>query len=162
MWCWFSPTIFAIFTCSAFSAPRLLSMSKLRPEYLANLRKSVKTALEQSPFSGTWKHRFLEKNSIHPDFDVVSVNKAITLSCKTGELEHARQLFDTMPNRTVVSWNTMITGYSKWDKLPEALDLISLMHRSGVKLDETTFSTSLKRLWAGQSLVTGSRFMGWL
>ncbi|KAL0358891.1 UNVERIFIED_CONTAM: putative pentatricopeptide repeat-containing protein [Sesamum angustifolium] len=135
-------------------------MSKLRPEYLANLRKSVKTVLQQSSFAGAWKHQFWKDNPIYPDFDVVSANKAITLSCKTGELEHARQLFDTMPDRTVVSWNTMITGYSKWAMFPEALELISLMHRSGVKLDETTFSTSLSVCGRGQSLVCGKQIHG--
>ncbi|XP_022892798.1 pentatricopeptide repeat-containing protein At2g21090-like [Olea europaea var. sylvestris] len=59
------------------------------------------------------------------------------------ELEKAQNMFDTMLQRTVFSWNAMITGYSKWNRYPEVMNLISLMHHSNVKLNETTISTLL-------------------
>lgn len=137
-------------------------MSRLRPEYFTNLRKSIKTALEPSSFSGTWKHHGWKENpnSTSTYSDIVSANKAITFSCQGGELEHARQLFDEMPERTVVSWNTMITGYAKWKMYPEALSLISLMHHSSVKLNETTFSISLSVCGRVPSLINGKQVHG--
>ncbi|XP_021900934.1 pentatricopeptide repeat-containing protein At2g13600-like [Carica papaya] len=48
-----------------------------------------------------------------------------------------------MPLRTVVSWNVMISGYSKWRRFSEAIGLVSAMHRGDMKLSETTFSTVL-------------------
>ncbi|PIN08776.1 hypothetical protein CDL12_18650 [Handroanthus impetiginosus] len=69
-------------------------------------------------------------------------------------------MFDRMPERTVVSWNTMMTGYSKWNMIPEALDLISLMHHSDVKLNETTFSTALSVCGRAEELIIGKQIHG--
>ncbi|KAL6581454.1 hypothetical protein OROMI_007377 [Orobanche minor] len=139
-----------------------LSMSKLRLEYFANFKKTLKMMLDPSSLSGTLQKKHFSKYPIHhsPNKDVVSANKAITSSCKTGDLNHARQLFDSMPGRTVVSWNTMITGYSKWNMIPEALSLISLMHNSNVKPNETTFSISLSVCGRVQSLNNGKQVHG--
>ncbi|KAK9293104.1 hypothetical protein L1049_021090 [Liquidambar formosana] len=48
-----------------------------------------------------------------------------------------------MPSRTVVSWNIMITGYSKWGRYNEALTFFSNMHHSNMKLNESTFTSVL-------------------
>ncbi|XVF16645.1 hypothetical protein REPUB_Repub10bG0050200 [Reevesia pubescens] len=62
-----------------------------------------------------------------------------------------------MPIRTVVSWNTMISGYSKWWKFYESLDLLSSMHRSYIKFNESTFSTALSVCGRLQSLTDGKQ-----
>ncbi|KAJ7967399.1 Pentatricopeptide repeat-containing protein [Quillaja saponaria] len=109
--------------------------------------------LLKSSFLGTWKHSRWKKCLKHfttlqqvPKFchsRIVSTNILITQHVKTGELEAARHLFDGMPFRTVVSWNTMISGYSKWGRYDEALTLASCMHQCNVKLNESTFSKVL-------------------
>ncbi|EYU19624.1 hypothetical protein MIMGU_mgv1a024903mg, partial [Erythranthe guttata] len=134
------------------------SMSRLRLEYFANLKNSIKMAIEPSSFSGTWKHQRWKESPIYPD--IVSANKAITSSYQAGEIERARQLFDEMTHRTVVSWNTMITGYTKLNMFPESLRLISLMHLSNVKLNETTFSVSLSVCARAHSLISGQQVHG--
>ncbi|KAH6828067.1 hypothetical protein C2S53_013083 [Perilla frutescens var. hirtella] len=127
-------------------------MSIRRPEYFSNLRKSV-----------NWKHQRWKENPICPtNSDVVSANKALASICHTGNLERARQVFDKMPDRTVVSWNTMITGYSKCNSFPTALGLISLMHHSNLKFNETTFSMSLSVCGRAQSLINGKQLHGLL
>ncbi|KAJ8536860.1 hypothetical protein K7X08_035261 [Anisodus acutangulus] len=106
--------------------------------------------------TGTWKHhrwkwslRFrstmcYNSNNAHPaTSNVVSTNIAITKLAKKGSLDQARKLFDEIPVRTVVSWNTMVSGYSEWEKFSKALSLDSLMHTSYVKLNESTFSSAL-------------------
>src|SRR5688572_14599168 len=105
------------------------------------------------PFSGTWKHhrwkwslRFLCCNSNYAHTstsNVVSTNITITELAKKGSLEQARKLFDEMPQRSIVSWNTMISGYSEWGNFNEALSLVTLMHISYIKLNESTFSSVL-------------------
>ncbi|GAV66227.1 PPR domain-containing protein/PPR_2 domain-containing protein, partial [Cephalotus follicularis] len=84
-----------------------------------------------------------------------STNFAITKHCKNGQLHIARNLFDKMPQRTVVSWNSMISGYSKRANFIEALGLVSLMHRANVQFDQNTFSTSLSVCANLQSLTDG-------
>ncbi|KAG6422553.1 hypothetical protein SASPL_119130 [Salvia splendens] len=118
-------------------------MQIIRPQYISNIRNS------QSSISATWKWKRQLWKETPADSAVVHTNKAITVSCQNRDLDHARQLFDEMPQRTVVSWNTMITGYSKWNITTNALGLVSLMHFSDVKLNETTFSVSLSLVGSG-------------
>lgn len=47
-------------------------------------------------------------------------NWLITRLCKEGKINEARQLFDKMRERDVVTWTTMITGYIKCGLLVEA------------------------------------------
>ncbi|ERM96242.1 hypothetical protein AMTR_s00001p00141780 [Amborella trichopoda] len=42
---------------------------------------------------------------------------------RCGGLTDARQVFDEMPERDVISWNSMIAGYSQNDRPKEALEL---------------------------------------
>ncbi|KAG6650018.1 hypothetical protein I3843_06G013700 [Carya illinoinensis] len=109
--------------------------------------------LLRRPFLGTWKHSQWKKifqpfttlyQPLQATHDhIVSTNISIAQLCKIGQLDIARKMFDEMPERTVVSWNTLISGYSKWGKYDEALKLTSIMHHSTIKLNETTFSSIL-------------------
>ncbi|XP_060203801.1 pentatricopeptide repeat-containing protein At2g13600-like [Lycium barbarum] len=124
-------------------------------------------------FTRTWKHhrwkgslRFCSNmcynsNNAYPaTSNVVSTNISITKLAKKGSLQQARNLFDKMPVRTVVSWNTMISGYSQWEKFTEALTLVALMHSSYVKLNESTFSSVLSVCARSQSINRGKQVHG--
>ncbi|XP_077210184.1 pentatricopeptide repeat-containing protein At4g13650-like [Tasmannia lanceolata] len=114
-----------------------------------------------------WKHRRFKTLRFHATFrnnpplkplsDVVSCNISITINARMGELETARKLFDEMPQRTVVSWNSLISGYTKWGRSNEALDIVSMMHQHGIKLNETTFSTVLSACSRSKSLYHGKQ-----
>eukprot|EP01018_Ginkgo_biloba_P035644 Gb_29805 [translate_table: standard] len=61
--------------------------------------------------------------------DVVVASALVDTYAKCGNIEDARQLFDKMPTRDVLSWTTMISGYAAFgnvecgrelfDKMPE-------------------------------------------
>ncbi|XP_065868484.1 pentatricopeptide repeat-containing protein At2g13600-like [Euphorbia lathyris] len=89
--------------------------------------------------------------------DIVSTNILITQSLKNGHLEFARHLFDNMPNRTVVSWNTIISCYSNWGEFNQSLHLLYLMHNSNTELNQTTFSTILSVCARAQASFTGKQ-----
>ncbi|PKU70365.1 Pentatricopeptide repeat-containing protein [Dendrobium catenatum] len=56
-----------------------------------------------------------------------------------GRFDAARQLFDQMPRRTIVSWNTMLSGYLSNDQYSSALWLFDAMpHR-----DEVSWNTMI-------------------
>ncbi|XP_022995384.1 pentatricopeptide repeat-containing protein At2g13600-like [Cucurbita maxima] len=104
-------------------------------------------------FFGTWKHNRWKAclklfpsscKSLHTENSkIVSTNICISRHVRNGHLDLAQTLFDEMPIRSVVSWNIMISGYSKVGQYSEALELASGMHCSNVKLNEKTFSTLL-------------------
>ncbi|KAK6283787.1 hypothetical protein POUND7_002739 [Theobroma cacao] len=63
----------------------------------------------------------------------------VSFYAKSGDLGVARKVFDKMPEKTVVAWNSMISGYEQNGFGKEAIGLFYLMQDSGVKPDSTTF-----------------------
>ncbi|KAG7014794.1 Pentatricopeptide repeat-containing protein, mitochondrial, partial [Cucurbita argyrosperma subsp. argyrosperma] len=55
-----------------------------------------------------------------------------------GELAIARKVFDGMPERDVVSWNSLICGYCQFNRYKEVLDLFREMQAVNVSADSLT------------------------
>ncbi|EPS73430.1 hypothetical protein M569_01329 [Genlisea aurea] len=89
------------------------------------------------------------------EFDVVSANKSLTFYSQSGDLQHAREVFDTMPQRSIVTWNAMIAAYSNWNMISEAFQFITFMHSSNVQFNDVTFSTSLRVCGRALSSMSG-------
>lgn len=53
--------------------------------------------------------------------------------CRLGLVDDARELFDAMPERNLVSWNSMITGYIKAGRFLEALEVFDHMRALGLE-----------------------------
>ncbi|XP_039852776.1 pentatricopeptide repeat-containing protein At5g50390, chloroplastic-like [Panicum virgatum] len=64
---------------------------------------------------------------------------------KCGRVDLAWRVFDAMMpyQRTIVAWNSMLAGYVLHGHSEEALELYHEMCRSGVAMDQFTFSTML-------------------
>lgn len=70
---------------------------------------------------------------------VVLQNSLIDMYSKCGNLTYARRIFDTLHERTVISWNAMLVGYSKHGEGREVLELFNLMiDENKVKPDSVT------------------------
>eukprot|EP01018_Ginkgo_biloba_P002599 Gb_38503 [translate_table: standard] len=54
--------------------------------------------------------------------DIFVENAIVDMYAKCGTIEKARELFDKMPQRNTVSWNTMVVGYAQNGRLDEALE----------------------------------------
>eukprot|EP01018_Ginkgo_biloba_P002727 Gb_38068 [translate_table: standard] len=76
-------------------------------------------------------------------FDVVVENTLVDMYSKCGSLEKARDVFDKMHQRNVVSWTAMIAGYAENGQGLEVLKLFRQMQQAGVKPDSKTFTTVL-------------------
>jgi pentatricopeptide repeat protein len=57
-----------------------------------------------------------------------------------GNMGIAKSLFDSMPERDVVSWNTLISGYLQNGDYREAIDVFVKMQKMGMVFDRTTFA----------------------
>ncbi|KAI0492676.1 hypothetical protein KFK09_026952 [Dendrobium nobile] len=57
----------------------------------------------------------------------------VDMYCKCGDVNTARQVFDQMPKRDLVSYTSMISGYAHNGYSIETLDFFSLMQNSDVK-----------------------------
>ncbi|XP_030513766.1 pentatricopeptide repeat-containing protein At5g39350 [Rhodamnia argentea] len=72
------------------------------------------------------------------DADTFVQNALLALYMNCGAMGAARKVFDEMHERTVVSWNTMISGYFKNSYSGEAVMLFKLMMSAGVEPDSAT------------------------
>ncbi|KAF8657908.1 hypothetical protein HU200_059718 [Digitaria exilis] len=75
--------------------------------------------------------------------DTITCNILINLYTKCGRNDCARHIFDAMPFRSMVSWNTMIAGYICSGNDLQALKLFSKMHQEGIQMSEFTLSSTL-------------------
>lgn len=67
----------------------------------------------------------------------------VSFYAKCGQLSVARKVFDGMPERTVVAWNSMISGYEQYGYADEAVGLFCRMRDLGVQFDSATFVSVL-------------------
>ncbi|KAE8646637.1 pentatricopeptide repeat-containing protein At5g04780, mitochondrial [Cucumis sativus] len=75
--------------------------------------------------------------------DLLTSNILINMYSKCGSVDFARQVFDEMPSRSLVSWNTMIGSLTQNGEENEALDLLLQMQREGTPFSEFTISSVL-------------------
>ncbi|XP_055822870.1 pentatricopeptide repeat-containing protein At1g09410, mitochondrial-like [Solanum dulcamara] len=103
----------------------LIKISLLSRQFLSRTyskpKKQIPLQMQSKPH--------LEKQSIF------SCNKMIMSLSRQGKVEEARQLFDEMPQRDVVSYASMITVYLKHKELPKAERLFYSMPERNVVSD---------------------------
>lgn len=74
----------------------------------------------------------------------ISVGSAIIdMYSKCATIHDAQEVFNRMPQRGIVAWNAIITGYVKNGHAEEALWLHTYMQQEGVMPDEFTFVSIL-------------------
>ncbi|KAJ7534651.1 hypothetical protein O6H91_13G104200 [Diphasiastrum complanatum] len=77
------------------------------------------------------------------ELDVSLGSTLVDMYAKCGRLEDARQVFNNMHERDVVSWNAMIAGYAQQGLGKEALTLLKQMQKEGRKPDVVTYVSVL-------------------
>ncbi|GLJ23736.1 hypothetical protein SUGI_0450010 [Cryptomeria japonica] len=78
--------------------------------------------------------------------DIYVGNSLVAMYAKCGNMEVAREIFDSMPDRDVVSWNSIIGGYGNNEECSEALLLFNRMQMEGLKPTRVTMPSVLKAL----------------
>ncbi|XP_042505645.1 pentatricopeptide repeat-containing protein At1g08070, chloroplastic-like [Macadamia integrifolia] len=68
--------------------------------------------------------------------NIFVANSLIDMYSKFGFLQSAREIFDEMPERNLVSWNCIISGYGLNGFPDTALELCSSLKVEGLKLDK--------------------------
>ncbi|XP_038712129.1 pentatricopeptide repeat-containing protein At3g24000, mitochondrial [Tripterygium wilfordii] len=100
------------------------------------------------------------RNSRFLKGDAVMQNSVLHMYAKCGSLEDARQLFDEMTDRDLVTWTALITGYSQNDRAEDALVLFRRMLRFGLQPNEFTLASVLKASGTGASDMEGRQLHG--
>ncbi|XP_042045931.1 putative pentatricopeptide repeat-containing protein At3g11460, mitochondrial isoform X2 [Salvia splendens] len=85
---------------------------------------------------GSSLHCLVMKLGFTSHHDVANCFLSMYSRCES--IESSRRLFDEIPERSLITWNAMISGYSQNGLCAEVLDLFRDMQCSGVPPDEVT------------------------
>ncbi|TVU25454.1 hypothetical protein EJB05_27950, partial [Eragrostis curvula] len=75
--------------------------------------------------------------------DVVVNSALVNMYNKCGSIEDATKAFVEMPVRTLVTWTSMISGYSQHGRAQQAIQLFEDMRFAGARPNEITFVSVL-------------------
>lgn len=87
--------------------------------------------------------------------NVIICNALIDMYSKCGSIAEARDIFDNMSEKTVVTWTTMIAGYALNGVFHESLELFNKMIDSDYKPNHITFLAVLQACAHSGSLEKG-------
>ncbi|XP_072982959.1 pentatricopeptide repeat-containing protein At5g27110 [Typha latifolia] len=91
------------------------------------------TALEQ----GREIHKQISENGLESNEIVMCA--LFDMYAKCGAVAEARDIFDRLAVKDVISWTSMIMAYGSHGQASEALELFHKLQQSGVKPDRVTF-----------------------
>jgi pentatricopeptide repeat protein len=95
-----------------------------------------------SPETGKWVHEFAKSHVLDTESRIGNV--VVDMYAMCGEIAHAREVFDCLHERSVVSWSAMISAYANHGEPEEALDLFfSTMKSEGMRPNSFTFTAVL-------------------
>eukprot|EP01018_Ginkgo_biloba_P002504 Gb_20571 [translate_table: standard] len=111
----------------------LETLKLFRRMQLAGVKPNPKTLASVLPvcanLAGIEQGKEIHEEIIRSGYqaDVFLQNALVDMYSKCGSIEKARNIFDKMPERDVVSWTAMIAGYSQNGYIDEALTLFQRM-----------------------------------
>ncbi|MCO5610815.1 hypothetical protein L7F22_065056 [Adiantum nelumboides] len=86
-------------------------------------------------------HGFVVEHKLESDACLGSVLIEFYSNC--GSLDDAASVFNHLPNQNIVTWSTMIGGYSMQGNIKAALQLFERMKQQGLKPDDVIFVSLL-------------------
>lgn len=86
---------------------------------------------------GRWIHLYMKRNRML--LDIVVQTALVDMYLKCGSRDEARRIFNSMPERNVVSWNVMIVGLGMNGFGKEALECFTQMEMERIPMDDLLF-----------------------
>ncbi|KAL6555346.1 hypothetical protein OROGR_006604 [Orobanche gracilis] len=106
---------------------------KLRLDYPLRLYHSITQVQKKSEFP-------IPREDYTLNQDVAKANYTITMLCREGKISEAREMFEVMPERDVISWTALISGYIKSGLVEVARELFD---RVDAKKNVVTWTTMI-------------------
>ncbi|XP_065880155.1 pentatricopeptide repeat-containing protein At5g27110 [Euphorbia lathyris] len=105
-------------------------------------------------------HREILTNGIILDSFISSA--LVDMYGKCGCLDTAKGIFEQMPKKTLVAWNSLIAGYSSVGDTKECIDLFMRMEKGVIKANLTTISSMLLACSRAAELQVGRLIHGYV
>lgn len=134
----------------------------VEPNEITMVNVLVACARSRDIDTGKWVHNYLCQLGYDPfmstNFNVILATALLDMYAKCGSLKIAWDMFNKMPQRNLVAWNSMIGAYHQYGRAEEALGFFFDMQIAGFDPDQATFlgvigaCAHLGALALGQSL----------
>eukprot|EP01018_Ginkgo_biloba_P008645 Gb_28764 [translate_table: standard] len=139
-------TIVAAYTQSGYSVEAIKVVWKMQQEGIRQDKFTFTSVLRAcasltAVAEGKQVHSLIIKTGLEANVFVESA--LVDMYAKCGSTKDARQVFDKMPERNVVSWNTMIAGYAQNGQAEKALKIFWQVQRVGMDQNQFTLSSAL-------------------
>lgn len=86
-------------------------------------------------------HQYIKERGLEINLSLATA--LVDMYAKCGQLEQSRELFDSMPEKDVISWNVMISGYGMHGHAKSAIEIYQEMEVSNLKPNSLTFLSLL-------------------
>eukprot|EP01018_Ginkgo_biloba_P000673 Gb_14133 [translate_table: standard] len=96
------------------------------------------------------------------ELDVVVGSALLDMYAKCASMVDAFKVFDSMPERNVVSWTAMIAGCTQNGQGEEALKMFTLMQKACIKLNRFTLTSALCACGNQAALEQGKQFHAYI
>ncbi|KAK7855816.1 pentatricopeptide repeat-containing protein [Quercus suber] len=116
---------------------RMISEVEPNPVMIINVL-SLCTDLANLP-QGQCLHAYVIRRHSYLGFNLSLANAFITMYARCGSMQNAKKIFDTLPRRNIISWNTMITGYRVHGRGYDAILAFLQMLEEGYQPNGVTF-----------------------
>ncbi|MCD7463149.1 hypothetical protein HAX54_050041 [Datura stramonium] len=86
--------------------------------------------------------------------------KLIIFYTMSNDMVSARKMFHKLPERNVVSWTALLSGYSRNGDSQEALNMFVTMRREGVRANQFTYGSVLRACTSVSCMTLGKQIQG--
>ncbi|XP_074316356.1 pentatricopeptide repeat-containing protein At3g20730 [Silene latifolia] len=128
------------------------------PSFYMNLIQMCIDA--KASIEGRLIHKYLFFNGL--DSNTTLNTKMIIFYGKIGDMGSARKVFDKMPERNIVSWTALLSGYSQNGFFKDSLMVFSELRCAGVKGNQFTYGSALRACTKLMCLRSGMQIQGCL
>ncbi|TKY61478.1 putative pentatricopeptide repeat-containing protein [Spatholobus suberectus] len=120
----------------------------VEPNEITMVKALIACARNRDIDTGRRVHQCIRKAGYDPfmstsNNNIILSSSILEMYAKCGSLKIARDLFNKMPHRNIVTWNSMINAYNQYERHHEALDLFFDMWTSDIYPDKATFLSVL-------------------
>ncbi|KAF7805749.1 pentatricopeptide repeat-containing protein [Senna tora] len=120
---------------------REMQLAGVAPDYVTIIAVLAACANLGTLGLGLWVNRLIMREDFRDNVRVS--NSLIDMYSRCGCIEFARQVFEKMSQRTLVSWNSIIVGFAVNGLADDALDFFNSMQREGFKPDGVSYTGAL-------------------
>ncbi|KAH6770224.1 Tetratricopeptide repeat superfamily protein [Perilla frutescens var. hirtella] len=140
----------------AFELYTEMQRHNVKPNEYTLVALLIASAELESLELGCWVHDYAIKNGF--EIGVFVGTSLIDMYSKCGSLESAKRVFEKMENKSVATWNTMITSLGVHGQGEEAIAVFEEMEKMNTKPDAITFVGVLNACLQTGNIEKGRRY----